>query len=429
MSAVGLSIRNVAAAVIGNALEFYDFVVYTFFALQIGRVFFPTHSAYLSLMASLGTYGVGFAMRPIGGILIGRYADRVGRRPAMLFCLVLMGGAILLAALIPSYAAIGVMAPALFVLVRLAQGFALGGQVGSTTAFLMEAAPVQQRGYYAAWQVGSQYCAALTGGMIGFILSLIMSAHAFQDYGWRVAFALGGISLPFGLFLIRTLPETLHLVENAARPARRQSDRQLWLKHSRVILLGLIVLASSTIHTYVTNYMTTYAQTVLKFGSTSSFAATIIVGICGIIGGLFGGWLSDRLGRWPVMVWPRALYLILVWPLFAWMVATHSLFALYCSTAILVLLGGISFGPFPAALTESLPQVIRGSTFGTVYAVSIALFGGTAQPVNLWLLRVTGNPIAPAWYLIVAGLCGLVATVLISETAPVRLGLVAAPAE
>lgn len=429
MSPARLSIRNVAAAVIGNALEFYDFVVYTFFALQIGHVFFPTHSAYLSLMASLGTYGVGFAMRPIGGILIGHYADRVGRRPAMLFCLVVMGAAILLAALIPSYATIGIVAPALFVFARLAQGFALGGQVGSTTAFLMEAAPPRQRGYYAAWQVGSQYCAVLAGGMTGFILSLFMNAHAFQDYGWRVAFALGAVSLPFGLILIRKLPETLHRIDGPAPHAGNQSDMRLWLKHWRVISLGLVILASATIHTYVTNYMTTYAQTVLKLGSSNSFAATIIVGVCGICGGLFGGWLSDRLGRWHVMVWPRALYLVLVWPLFEWMAETHSLFALYCSTGLLVLLGGISFGPFLAALTESLPQAIRSSTFGTTYAVSIAIFGGTAQPVTLWLLRVTDNPVAPAWYLIVAGLCGLVATLFMSETAPARSGLVAVPAE
>jgi predicted MFS family arabinose efflux permease len=265
--------------------------------------------------------------------------------------------------------------------------------------------------------------------MTGFFLSLFMEAHAFQDYGWRIAFALGGISLPFGFYLIRTLPETLHLTDDAAPRAGKQSDWQLWQEHRRVILLGLVILASATIHTYVTSYMTTYAQRVLNLGSSTAFAATIVVGICGIIGGLSGGWLSDRLGRWPVMVWPRVLYLLLVWPLFAWMAATHDPFALLFSTGILVLLGGISFGPFLAALPESLPAVIRGSTFGTTYAVSIAIFGGSAQPVATWLLQVTGNPVAPAWYLIVAGLCGLVATMLMSETAPVRVGFASAPAE
>ena len=148
--------RHVAAAVIGNALEFYDFVTYAFFAVQLGHTFFPSHDAYASLMLSLGTFGAGFAMRPLGGVVLGRYADKVGRRPAMLLSFGLMGGAILAVALIPSYAAIGVAAPVLVVLARMVQGFALGGEVGSSTAYLVEAAPVYERGFYAAWQGGSQ---------------------------------------------------------------------------------------------------------------------------------------------------------------------------------------------------------------------------------------------------------------------------------
>src|SRR5690348_15191146 len=147
-----LGARAVAAAVAGNALEFFDFVTYATFAVQIGRVFFPAEDAYASLMLSLGTFGAGFAMRPIGGIVIGRMADRVGRRSAMMFALTLMGGAMLVVTLVPSYASIGLAAPLLVVVARMAQGFALGGQVGSATAFLLEAAPPSQRGLYTAWQ-------------------------------------------------------------------------------------------------------------------------------------------------------------------------------------------------------------------------------------------------------------------------------------
>lgn len=429
MNTKHLSTRNVAAAVIGNALEFYDFVTYTFFAIQIGRVFFPAHSSYVSLMASLATFGAGFAMRPVGGIVIGLYADRVGRRAAMLFSLLLMGGAILVAAIIPSYAAIGLAAPALFVAARMAQGFALGGQVGSTTAFLLEAAPVQRRGFYTGWQVASQYCAVLAGGTAGFVFALVMSAYQLQNYGWRIAFALGVLTVPAGLFLIRTVPETLHVSEGTEARARSRSAWSLWLAHRRVIAIGLVVLASATIHTYITNYMTTYAQTVLHLGTSIAFAATVVVGVSGIVGGLLGAWLSDYLGRWPVMVWPRALYLVLVWPLYTWMAAEHSALALFVATAILVGLGGVSFGPFAAALTESLPKAIRGATFGTVYALSIAIFGGTAQNIVTWLIHVTGSPIAPAWYLIAAGICGLAANALMEETAPARIGFAAAPAE
>ncbi|HEX3663855.1 MAG TPA: MFS transporter [Rhizomicrobium sp.] len=429
MNAERLTARSVAAAVIGNALEFYDFVVYTFFAIQIGHVFFPAHSAYLSLMASLGTFGVGFVMRPIGGILIGRYADRVGRKPAMQLCLVLMGIAILGVAAVPSYAAIGVAAPLLIVVARMAQGFALGGQVGSTTAFLLEAAPASQRGYYAGWQTASQYCAMLTGGIVGTVLSIFMSSAELDAYGWRIAFALGGLALPFGLFLIRGVTETLHLPEGASPVLRPERSMALWLEHRRIILLGLVVLASATIFTYVTNYMTTYAEHVLHLSVSQAFVATLAGGVSGIAGALFGAWLSDRIGRWPVLVWPRLLFILLVWPLYAWMAAERSLGAVLVATVVLITLGSVSFGPFSAAMTESLPKHMRGTGYGTIYAISIAIFGGSAQLIVTWLIHKTGSPLAPAWYLIVSGLVGLFAVVLMPETAPARAAIVAAAAE
>jgi MFS family permease len=415
-----LRARNVAAAVAGNALEFYDFVTYSFFAVQLGRVFFPAQSAYASLMLSLGTFGAGFAMRPIGGIVIGRMADRVGRRSAMLFALTLMGGAMLVVTVVPSYAAIGLAAPLLVVLARMAQGFALGGQVGSATAFLLEAAPPSQRGLYTAWQTASQYCAILIGGTVGIVLASVMTPAGVQAYGWRIAFGLGVVAFPFGIWLLRGVPETLHPAKGDAPPADHQSDWTLWLANRRVILLGLATLASATIFTYLTNYTTTFAETALHMSERLSFAATVVVALCAIPSALFGGWLSDRIGRWPVMVWPRVAYIVLAWPLYAWMVSSRSPVVLLSAIGALTVLGAISFGPFAAALTESLPRRIRGSGFGTIYSSSIAVFGGTAQLIATWLIHVTGNPLAFVWYLVASGICGAVATALMGETAPVR---------
>jgi MFS family permease len=421
-AAAPLRARNVAAAVAGNALEFYDFVTYTFFAVQIGRVFFPAHSAYASLMLSLGTFGAGFAMRPIGGVVIGRIADRVGRRSAMLFALTLMGSAMLVVTVVPSYAAIGLAAPALVVLARMAQGFALGGQVGSATAFLLEAAPPSQRGLYTAWQVASQYCAILVGGTVGILLASVMTPAAVQAYGWRIAFGLGVAAFPIGIWLLRGVPETLHAAGSDPVPSSHESDWKLWLANRRVIVLGLVTLASATIFTYLTNYTTTFAETALHMSERISFTATVVIALCAIPGGLFGGWLSDRIGRWPVMVWPRVAYIVLAWPLYAWMVSSRSPVVLLGAIGALALLGAISFGPFAAALTESLPQRIRGSGFGTIYSSSIALFGGTAQLIATWLIHVTGNPLAFVWYLVASGACGVVATAMMGETAPVRTG-------
>lgn len=422
-----LRATNIAAAVAGNALEFYDFVTYSFFAVQIGRVFFPSQSAYASLMLSLGTFGAGFAMRPIGGILIGRMADKVGRRRAMMFALSLMGVAMFAVTVVPSYAAIGLAAPMLVIVARMVQGFALGGQVGSSTAFLLEAAPASQRGLYTAWQVASQYCAILIGGAVGVVLASIMTPAAVQAYGWRIAFGLGVVAFPFGLWLLRGVPETLHVAGNDPLPSDDESDWILLFANRRVIVLGLVTLASATIFTYLTNYTTTFAETALHMSEGISFAATVVVALCAIPAGLFGGWLSDHVGRWPVMIWPRVAYIVVAWPLYAWMVASRSAAVMLAAIGVLTCLGAVSFGPFSAALTESLPKRIRGTGFGTIYSSSIALFGGTAQLIATWLIHITGNPLAFVWYLIASGVLGAVATAMMEETAPVRLRVVASP--
>src|SRR5579862_2760349 len=204
-----IPVRNVAAVVIGNWLEFYDFVVFTFFTLQIGDAFFPTHTEFGRLMLSLATFGVGFAARPIGAVVIGRFADKVGRRPAMMLSFSLMGAALLGFVCVPGYKQIGVWAPILAVSCRLVQGFALGGEVGPTTAYLIEAAPLSKRGVYGAWQSASQSLASISGGGMGLLISALLGATAAHEWGWRIALAVGVLVLPFGLVIRRHLPETL----------------------------------------------------------------------------------------------------------------------------------------------------------------------------------------------------------------------------
>src|SRR6476660_7425925 len=202
--------RYVAAVVAGNALEFYDFLTYAFFAVYIGRAFFPSSTPAGSLLASLATFGVGFVTRPIGSIVIGRMGDRVGRKPAMVLTFALMGVAITGLALTPPHSMIGVAAPILVIFFRMLQGFALGGEVGPTTAFLMEAAPPERRGFYTAFQSWTQHLAVLISGLVGYALANILNERQLQDYGWRIAFLIGSVIVPFGLMVRRNLPETLH---------------------------------------------------------------------------------------------------------------------------------------------------------------------------------------------------------------------------
>ena len=413
--------RAAFAATIGNMLEFYDFITYSFFATEIGHAFFPTQSEYGSLMLSLATFGAGFVTRPIGGIILGIYSDRIGRRPAMLLSFAMMGTAIILISLTPSYASIGIAAPIIVIIARLIQGFALGGEVGPTTAYLMEIAPPERRGLVVAWQPTSQEIAATAGALVGVILSKVMAPDALETYGWRIAFLLGAVCLPFGFWMRRTLPETIKQVEVAGK---RSSHLSLARPFTRVILLAIIILASGTISTYVTQYMTTYAKNTLHVDSTLAFTVSLVSNGLGIVGALLGGWLADRYGRKPVMIWPQLATLVLTYPAFLWMVRDPAAPSLLFGFGALTLIGSLPFTAFYTVFTEALPQNIRGGVFATIYAVAIASFGGTAQLVVTWLLHVTGEPLAPSWYLLVAEVAGLIAMTFMPETAPVKTGKV-----
>jgi MFS family permease len=416
-----LTFGAVLGATIGNMLEFYDFVTYSFFATQIGHAFFPAKSEFASLLLSLATFGAGFVTRPIGAIIIGSYSDRAGRRPAMILSFAMMGIAILVLAVTPSYDTIGVAAPIVVILARLTQGFSLGGEVGPTTAYLMEAASATHRGLAVSFQPASQQIAATAGALVGEILSLTMASDALDAYGWRIAFLLGAATLPFGLWLRGNLPETLHRPETPSITTGDTEAAKTLRGSKRLIGLGLVILASGTIITYVTQYMTTYAQHTLHVDAPLAFATTVVSNGVGIAAALLGGWLADRAGRWPIMVWPQIAALLLTYPVFLWVVESRSPMALLGGLGLLALIGSIPYSAFYVGLAEGLPKNIRGGAFATIYAVAIATFGGTAQLVVAWLTEVTGNALAPAWYLLLATAAGLCAMILLPETAPAKI--------
>ena len=410
-----ISRRQVTAAVIGNALEFYDFTTYALFAVQIGRTFFPSHTAFENLMLSLVTFAVGFGARPIGAIVIGAFGDRRGRRPAMLLSFTLMGVGILGVVLTPSYAAIGSAAPALLVFFRLVQGFALGGEVGPTTAFLIESAAPARRGLIGAWQSASQAIASLAGASVGLVLSHLLTPEALEVFGWRIAFGIGAIVLPFGLIVRRSLPETLHHLEapSDVHPSERGA-----FSHARPILLGLGMIMSFTSSTYVLLYMTTYASQTLHMTAGASFGASVANGASGVVFALFGGWLSDRFGRKPVMITARVLFLLAIYPAFSWIIASHDVTALIAATGLLSALSSTSVGVALVCLTESLRKDVRSTGMAIVYAIGVAVFGGLAQPYVTKLIEWTGSAMAPAWYLIATAAIGIVAMSFMKETRP-----------
>lgn len=407
--------KVVMATVAGNAIEFFDFITYAYFAVYIGQTFFPAKTEFMSLLLSVGVFGVGFVFRPLGGIIIGAYADRVGRKPAMLLTIVLITLGTLALALTPSYASIGIAAPIIVVVCRLVQGLALGGEVGPASVFLVEIAPEGKRGFYSSWQLASQGLASLTAGGCGMLLSYILSPADLAAWGWRVPFVLCLALIPVALYLRSSMPETLRTPRKTA--AAPQGERIRVWDHSGFILIAILLIMGATVSTYAANYMTTYAIATLRFPPSTALAATVIAGISTFLFALLGGWLADRYGRRMVMILPRLLLTVVTLPLFLMIGQWPGVTTLYATTIALSGLTAISATAALVAIPELLPRSIRTTGLAIAYAVGVALFGGSTQFIITWLLKVTdNNPSAPAWYITAASLISLIAMFAVPES-------------
>jgi len=409
-----LPLGKVVAVGVGNALEFYDFLTFSFFAIQIGHCFFPESRTARGLLYSLASFGVGFLTRPLGAVVIGIYGDRAGRKPAMVLSFGLMGAAVLGLALTPSYAQIGILAPILMIAFRLLQGFALGGEVGPSTAFLVEAAPPLRRGLYVSLQFMTQDLAVLAAGVAGFLLTIWLSPAALDAWGWRAAFLLGTAVVPIGLYLRSKLPETMDVAD---RRATRVEQRRLPL---RLVVLSLMLMMGNTIYIYGLDYITTYAQDSLHLTSAVAFGATVIVGLCAAVADLVSGQLSDRIGRKPVMLGTVVILVLVLIPAYMEITRLPSVPVLYGITGALAILQAFLTGPALVTVTESLPKAVRSGALAIIYALSTSVFGGSTQVAIKALMDLTGSPLAPAWYMTGAVMVGGVAMMMMRETAPIR---------
>jgi MFS family permease len=423
----GVPLRHVAAVSLGNALGFYDFLIYVYFAVYIGKAFFPAHSDTASLLQTYGASFIGFIARPVGAMVIGPMGDRIGRKAAMMLSFVLMGIGVVGVALTPSYARIGVAAPILVIVFRLVQGFALGGEVGPTTAYLVEAAPPRRRGLYASGQYATQDIGVLVAGLIATALASQLDAQQLQDWGWRVAMLIGASIVPFGLWLRSSLPETLHAADDAAlAPDATTGDVSVKTPlrpYLGLIVLGLMMLGSGTIGSYVGSYMTTYALTTLHMAQTVAFGVIIVNGAFAVLFEPVSGWLSDRFGRKPVMLIPGFIQLLAIFPAF-WLISHYRTTVMfYAMIALVTVLQALSTPPVIVTLTEQLPRKVRSGVIAVVYAFAIATFGGSTQFMLTWLLALTKDPLAPAYYWLAALAVGLLAMALVKESAPVKVTL------
>ncbi len=349
-------------------------------------------------MLSLATFGANFITRPIGAVVIGNYADRAGRRPAMMLCFVLIGCAVVGMAVIPTYASIGVAAPILAVIARMVQGFSLGGEIGSATAYLMESAPAHRRGFNVSWQGASQNMALIAGGSVGVLLTTLLPPAALDAYGWRIAFLFGAVTVPFGFWMRRNLPET---IEKPAPPALTEIHAPTRLSlaraHWRVIVLGLTVLASGTITVYIFNYTVTYAQATLHMSALAGFVAATGGYILGIPSHLASAaFWSDRHGRWPINVWGNFAFILLIYPAFSRGISTGSEFAFI--VAMTILGGAAKFRHRIDLRRSSLTCPARSAAVASARSIPCRSPYSAAPRIDcpLGSLHITGNPMAPA---------------------------------
>lgn len=404
-----VSTKSFIAIVVGNALEFFDFGVYAFFAVMIGKVFFPVSSPTGQLLLSFSAFGMGFVMRPVGAMMIGSYADRVGRRAALTSTILLMALGTAIIAVTPSFASIGVAAPIAIVVARLVQGFSAGGEVGVATSYLVEVAPTGKRGVFGSLQAATQSVASIAGAGMGFALSLVMSDAALAQWGFRVPFALGIAIAPVGLYIRKQLPETAD-VEHAPRTNLLVIKALFTSKSARPMVLCALGIIGPTITTYVLmQYMTSYAMTVLAMPTSISMLVSVASGCAALGGALLGGWASDFYGRRTVMIWPRLIMLLAAAPIFSVIFASRTSFALLSGVSLLTFLHAVSATPLIVALSESFPRKVRSLGVGFVYAVSVTIFGGSASATATWLVAFTHSPIAPAWYLVGSNLVSVIA--------------------
>lgn len=407
--------RHIAAAMLGNALEFYDFTVFAFFAIQIGAAFFPSSDPFASMIAALATFGAGFVSRPLGALVLGRYADRAGRIPAMMLSMGLMGLAIVMLVICPGYAAIGPAAPLVAVVARLVQGFALGGEVGPSTAYILEAASLHRRGLIVASQRATQLAANALAAGVGLLLSLTLSTAGFHDYGWRIALALGTLLVPYALWARRAMPELAAEHRTNAHDEALVSDG-----YRRAVICGFLIITGGTIGAYIGIYMTTFAQATLRLTPTAAMAGQLVNNLIGVAACFVGGWLADRIGRRPVLMAGFGGVAVLGPPLFALLLAypTPANFALV--TTALAILGGLGVTAAMVAIAESLPHQVRSSVFALVYTLPVSIFGGTTQVIVAWLTKATGSSMTVAWYSSAAMTIAVVAMLAMRESAPVR---------
>lgn len=409
--------KAIAASILGNTLEVFDFVSFAFFVVFIGKAFFPTYSSFGQLILAVATFGVGSIARPLGGIVIGAYADRVGRKAALTLTIGLMAVSTALVGLTPGYQTIGAAAPLTILFARLIQGFSAGGELGAATTYLIEMAPPDRRGYFASWQFASQGFGTVIAALFGYLLALMLTSEQIQSWGWRIPFLFGVLIAPVGMYIRSHLDDTLDVTEK--HTAAKQIFGQLLRHHRLDILWSCFALIGPTVSYYiVSSYMTTYAMTVLKLPTSTSMLAGIVAGIVTIVGALCGGRLADRFGRKRMGIGAVVAFMLMIYPAFLIVSTARSAIVLFAMIAALTAVRMTISTVALSLATEAFPKTVRTTGLSLAYNLATTVFGGTAQVVVTLLIKQTGDPTSPAWYLLGVSFISLIGLVMLKASKP-----------
>ena len=367
---------------VGNFLEMYDFMVFGYYATAIGRAFFPDQSEYASLMKSLMTFGTGYLMRPLGAIVLGAYIDHHGRRKGLLLTLSLMAIGTFSIGCLPGYETLGLAAPLLVVASRLVQGFSAGVEIGGVSVYLAEIATPARRGFYVAWQSASQQIAVMFAALLGVVLSTALRPEQMLSWGWRIPLLLGSMLVPFVFILRRSLPETEEFLARNERP----STSEIWrtLAHNwRLVVLGMMLSTTTTVTFYlITAYMPTYASSVLHLSTRQSMVVTLCVGASNFLWLPVMGFLSDLVGRRPLLTAYSLLALFSAYPILLWLVADPTFGRLLSVALWFSMIFGSYNGAMVVYLTEIMPAKVRASGFSLAYSLATGIFGGFTPAIS-----------------------------------------------
>jgi MFS family permease len=387
--------RLVVATSLGNALEWFDISVYAFFATYLSKAFFPVKDPTTSLLLTFGTFALSFLARPVGGVLLGTYADRYGRKASLLLSITMMTCGTLAVALMPTFEAIGVFAPLFIILARLVQGFSAGGEFGSSTAFLVEHMP-GRRGFVASWQFASQGMSSLLGAAFGALLTSILSEAELQSWGWRIPFLFGALIGPIGLYI-------RNRIDDATAPPADKGDTPVLnvLKTQKFrVLLGVGAIATATSINYLIIYMPTYVVKELHLSPTIGYLAAFAAGLAGMAFNPVAGWISDRVGRTTHLIIMGTLLLFAVFPVFLLLASKPSGPVIVLAVLLLGSLKALYLGAVAALMSELFPASTRATGLGLSYNIGVTAFGGSGPAIVTWLGTFAAiGDLAPGYFL------------------------------